>query len=201
MMVCNRLSSCRGKGKLFAYAVVSMDIRSPSGVAVSIRAMPLGESRIGAGTLESKTGLPGQGNHHIVLALSVSVARFREAIMKILPNILAFAILAFAPFVEPGVAVAQPKGCPPGLAKKNPACVPPGQAKKGGSLDQRQYQDRRGTIVDRGDLIFLDNYARYDLPRLPDRQRYAVVDDRIVVIDRESYEILQLMQVFRALTD
>ncbi len=121
--------------------------------------------------------------------------------MKILPNILAFAILAFAPFVEPGVAVAQPKGCPPGLAKKNPPCVPPGQAKKGGSLDQRQYQDRRGTIVDRGELIFLDDYTRYDLPRLPDRQRYAVVDDRIVVIDRESYEILQLMQVFRALTD
>ncbi len=52
-----------GKGKLFAGDVGSMDIRSPSGVAVSIRAIPLGESGMGVGTLEKETELPGFGCH------------------------------------------------------------------------------------------------------------------------------------------
>jgi hypothetical protein len=123
---------------------------------------------------------------------------FRNTAMRILPNIVVLAILALGSLAEPSAAVAQPKGCPPGLAKKNPPCVPPGQAKKGVAPNQWLNQDRRG---DRGDLIFLDDYSHYNLPRLPYDQRYAVVDNRIVVIDRESYEILQLIRVFRALTD
>lgn len=109
--------------------------------------------------------------------------------MSVLPNLLALAVLALAPFAEPSTAAAQPKGCPPGLAKKG--VVP----------DQELHRDRTGTIARQGDLIFLDDYRRYDLSRLPYGQRYAVVDNRIVVIDRESYEILQLIRVFRTLID
>lgn len=56
-------------------------------------------------------------------------------------------------------------------------------------------------MIDRGDLIFLDDYVRYDLPPLPYGQRYAVVADRIVVIDPESYQILQLIRAFTALAN
>ena len=119
--------------------------------------------------------------------------------MKTLPTFLTLPVLAFAALAQPDPVVAQPKGCPPGLAKKNPPCVPPGQAKKRGSLDEWLY-DRSGAAVDRDDLIFLDDYWRYDLPRLPSTQRYAVLDNRIVVIDRESYQILQLIKIFTALT-
>lgn len=52
-----------------------------------------------------------------------------------------------------------------------------------------------------GDLVYLDNYARYDLPKLPRGQRYAVADKRIVVIDAENYQILQMIQVFKSLTN
>jgi len=119
--------------------------------------------------------------------------------LKNLPTLLTLSVLAFVALAHPDPVVAQPKGCPPGLAKKNPPCVPPGQAKKRGSPDDWLY-DRSGAVVDRDDLIFLDDYWRYDLPRLPSNQRYAVLDNRIVVIDRESYQILQLIKVFTALT-
>jgi hypothetical protein len=73
--------------------------------------------------------------------------------------------------------------CPPGLAKKDPPCVPPGQARHAANL------------------VYLDDYARYSLPALPSYQRYAVVDDQIVVIDRDTYEVLQFIRAFAALTD
>lgn len=121
--------------------------------------------------------------------------------LKILPNLLACAVLAVVPLTQPDIAFSQPKGCPPGLAKKNPPCVPPGLAKKGVSPNQWQNKDRIGVTRDRDDFIFLDNYARYHLPRLSDDQRYAVFDNQIVVIDRKSYEILKLIQAFTAITD
>ncbi len=114
-------------------------------------------------------------------------------------SVLAVTILTVASVITADVTVAQPKGCPPGLAKKDPACVPPGQANKGVSAGEARDHHRRGDVVDRGDLFYLENFARYDLPPLPSGQRYAVVDDRIVVIDSDSYRILQLIQVFTAL--
>lgn len=119
--------------------------------------------------------------------------------MKLAPSLLAFALMAVAPVMTAGAAFAEPKGCPPGLAKKNPPCVPPGQAKKGVTTGQWLNRDRTGDVVNRGDLIYLDDFLRYDLPPLPHGQRYAVVDNRIVVIDPESYKILQLIRVFTAL--
>ena len=119
--------------------------------------------------------------------------------MKLAPSLLAIALLAFAPVMTAGVAFADSKGCPPGLAKKNPPCVPPGQAKKGVTTDQWLNGDRTGDVIDRGDLIYLDDFVRYELPQLPYGQRYAVVDDQIVVIEAESYRILQLIRVFTVL--
>ena len=121
--------------------------------------------------------------------------------MKILPSLLAVSLLAVASLAHPDAAFADSKGCPPGLAKKNPPCVPPGQANKGVTTEQWLNRDRIGDVVDRDDLIFLDDYLRYDLPPLPYGQRYAVIDDRIVVIDPESYQILQLIRVFTALAN
>lgn len=119
--------------------------------------------------------------------------------MKFAPSLLAVALMAFAPVMTAGAAFADAKGCPPGLAKKNPPCVPPGQAKKGVTTYQWLNRDRTGEVVNRDDLIYLDDFVRYDLPPLPYGQRYAVVDDRIVVIDSESYQILQLIRIFTAL--
>ena len=121
--------------------------------------------------------------------------------MKIFPTLLAATFLMGASLAPGGVAFADAKGCPPGLAKKNPPCVPPGQAKKGVTPHQWVHRDRIGDVVDRDGLIILDDFPRYDLPALPYGQRYAVVDDQIVVIDGESYRILQLIRAFTALVD
>lgn len=119
--------------------------------------------------------------------------------MKIAASLLAVAVMAFAPVMTAGAAFADSKGCPPGLAKKHPPCVPPGQAKKGVTPDQWQNGDRTGDVIDRVGLIYLDDFALYDLPSLPYGQRYAVVDGRIVVIEAESYKILQLIRIFTSL--
>jgi hypothetical protein len=88
---------------------------------------------------------------------------------------------------------------PSGTGQERPSCVPPGQAKKGVSTDQWLNRERTGDVVQRSDLVYLDDFAFYDLPAFPYGQHYAVVDDRIVVIDPESYKILQLIRVFTAL--
>jgi hypothetical protein len=112
---------------------------------------------------------------------------------------LALAVVTAAPLMHPGFGAAY--ACPPGLAKKDPPCVPPGHARRGGSDDDDGHHGRRGHRGDRGDLYYLDDYPRYDLPSLPYGQRYAVVDDQIVVIDAQTYEILQLIRVFTALAN
>ncbi len=119
----------------------------------------------------------------------------------IVPSMFAVALLAFAPAITPSAAFADTKSCPPGLAKKNPPCVPPGQAKKGVTTEQWLDRDRTGDVVQSSDLVYLDDFALYDLPVLPYGQRYAVVDDRIVVIGPESYKILQLIRAFTALAN
>jgi hypothetical protein len=109
--------------------------------------------------------------------------------MKAASLLIAVGMMLAAPLLHPasGMAVA----CPPGLAKKDPPCIPPGQVRRGGDDDH----------VGRGDLVYLDDYARHGLPGLPYGQRYAVVDGQIVVIDADTYEVLQLIRVFTALTN
>lgn len=121
--------------------------------------------------------------------------------MKIVIPLLAVVLFALAPLGQGNVAFAESKACPPGLAKKNPPCVPPGLAKKGVTAHQWQGRHQIGDVVGRDDLIFLDEYALYDLPPLRNGQRYAVVNDQIVVIDAETFAILQLIRVFTALAN
>lgn len=121
--------------------------------------------------------------------------------MKIIPRLLFIALVATMPMMNGQVVFADSGKCPPGLAKKNPPCVPPGQAKKGVTAAEWLGRDRVGDVVDQDNLMFLDDFLRYELRPLPYGQRYAVVDDQIVVIDRESYQILQLIRAFTALAD
>lgn len=115
------------------------------------------------------------------------------------PAILA-ALTALALATTTGAALANPHGCPPGLAKKNPPCVPPGLARKAGTGDDEDDRVHVGQVVNRETVVYLTDYPRYHLPPLPPGSRYAVVDGNIVVIDDESYRILQWIKVFTALT-
>ena len=93
-------------------------------------------------------------------------------------------------------------GCPPGLAWRSPACVPPGLARHGVSTE-----DWIGPITTdyrEGDYLPLDGFIpitdldRYGLPILPDGQQYAVIDNTLVRLDSESYQILQLIRALAA---
>lgn len=121
--------------------------------------------------------------------------------MKMARSFVAVALVTLAPVMTAGAVLADANGCPPGLAKKDPPCVPPGQANKGVTPHQWPDRDRTGDVIDRSDLIYLDDFPRYGLPPLPDGQRYAVVDGQIVVIDPETYRILQWIRIFDALSN
>lgn len=120
--------------------------------------------------------------------------------MTYLANLTAMtlAALMFAPGLS---ADAQPAGCSPGLAKKNPPCVPPGQAKKGVTTEQWLTRHQVGERVDPDNVDWIDEFARYDLPPLSDGRRYATIDGTLVVLDPESYEILQLIRSAAAVFD
>jgi hypothetical protein len=112
----------------------------------------------------------------------------------LLPALLAAIVAGSAP-AEAGGGF-----CPPGLAKKSPACVPPGQAKK--------YRDETHERIRRGDSLY--DYDHYHLIRHPDRygldplrpgERYYVVDGQILRVNRETYEVLDVIRAVSALLD
>ena len=84
------------------------------------------------------------------------------------------------------------QNCPPGLAKKDPPCVPPGQAKKGHVV---------GTAVDWDDVHVITRPGLYGLSEPPKGQRYAIVDGRLVRVDRESSKILSIIRLVDAILD
>lgn len=86
--------------------------------------------------------------------------------------------------------------CPPGLAKKDPPCVPPGLARQGVTFEDRY---NIGDILDDELLDHISELDRYDLPALPEGQRYAIIDDTIVRLDAESDELLQLIRTAPAM--
>lgn len=85
-------------------------------------------------------------------------------------------------------------GCPPGLAKKDPACVPPGQAMKGVDAVDWRHRHEIGEVLPEANFYWLDP-DNYDLPRLPDGQAYVVADDVVFAIDRQTYEVMQLINL------
>ncbi len=81
--------------------------------------------------------------------------------------------------------------CPPGLAKKNPPCVPPGQVGK-------RYGTRVGDTLRIGDYRIIRDRDRYDL----DYRRgwdYYRDDDRIYRVDRETRQVLAIINLLDAL--
>lgn len=78
--------------------------------------------------------------------------------------------------------------CPPGLAKKHPHCIPPGQARKAWRVGDR-FPDGYYPIRDPW---------RYHLPELGRNQSYYRMGDTYFRVDRNSREILQLIEAVGA---
>lgn len=83
--------------------------------------------------------------------------------------------------------------CPPGLANRDPACVPPGQAKKGVTTEEWTGYEV-GDHIDRDDFTWID-VENYDLPELEPGERYAIVDDQVIIIDPTTYTVVALLDV------
>ena len=111
----------------------------------------------------------------------------------------ALALTTLAAPLVPGAAMANPNGCPPGLAKMNPPCVPPGLAKKGVTTHDVVGHDWVGRTLDGSTVVYFDEYRSYNLAPLPAGSRYALVDGNIVVINSQSYEVLQWINLVSAL--
>ena len=111
---------------------------------------------------------------------------------------LAAAALVAAAFTAVQPATAQSGGCPPGLAKKETPCVPPGQAKKGVTTQDWLNRHPIGERISPERVEWIDDFSRYDLPPLADGRRYAVIDGMLVELDRDTYELLQLVRTAAA---
>ena len=88
------------------------------------------------------------------------------------------------------MALAQTR-CPPGPAKKDPACAPPGKAR----------QTAVGSVIDPGSTHLVSRPGLYGLGEPPRGQRYAIVNGRLVRIDRESGRILSIIRIVDAILD
>ena len=86
--------------------------------------------------------------------------------------------------------LAQPH-CPPGLAKKNPPCVPPGQAR----------QAAVGSVIDLGGVHLVSRPGLYGLGEPPKGQRYAIMNGRLVRVDRDTGRILSIIRIVDAILD
>lgn len=133
------------------------------------------------------------------------------------------AVIALGSGLAPAPALADSRGfCPPGLAKKHNGCNPPGHARHDGRdrdrdrdhdrdwsrLSERErdrirerererayYGLRPGDdLRGRDDWRWLSDPRRYSLPSLRDGQRYAVIGNQIVTVDRDTLRILSLLQ-------
>jgi hypothetical protein len=87
-----------------------------------------------------------------------------------------------------GMAKNGPGHCPPGLAKKSLPCVPPGQARQGFAV---------GDQLPGGYYVVRDP-SRYRLPRLAPGESYYRVGDTFFRVDRDTREILQLIEAVGA---
>jgi hypothetical protein len=84
---------------------------------------------------------------------------------------------------------AGPDGCPPGLAKKAVPCAPPGQVRKALRVGDRLPPDG----------IRLDDPARLGLLRLGNGESYYRIGDTVFRIDRDTREILELLEAVGAI--
>ncbi|NVK14189.1 MAG: hypothetical protein HWE35_08420 [Rhodobacteraceae bacterium] len=111
--------------------------------------------------------------------------------------------------------------CPPGLAKKDPPCVPPGLAKKGVTYGDWASYDRDGydaIWVERRDkwlhsavdadpasellLLQSDQIATlFNLGPAPNGHRYALIDGMPVLLDKDDYTSLLLVNQIAQVPD
>lgn len=114
---------------------------------------------------------------------------------------LALLCAALSLTLTPQISEAR-NACPPGLAKKSPACVPPGQAKKHHRDDRYdRHRVRIGEHLHDRDWRRISDPRRYGLPPEGRDWRYGLLGDQIVRIDRESYEVLELVRALGAVLD
>lgn len=84
-------------------------------------------------------------------------------------------------------SAAQPQHCPPGHEKK-------GWCEFGERNDIRANRDRdRDEVVIENDVVILQNLDDYRLPPLPEGERYAVVDNRIVRVSADTYTTIAVV--------
>ncbi len=102
--------------------------------------------------------------------------------------------LAVALSIVPSVVSSKGKlgHCPPGLAKKNPSCVPPGQVGKRLSV---------GNGLPKSGYDLVKNPSKYRLPKLGKGQSYYRDADRFFRINRETREVLELIDALDAVLD
>ena len=83
-------------------------------------------------------------------------------------------------------AMADPKHCPPGHEKK-------GWCEFGERNEVRG--DRGGEMRDEAEteVVILQNLDDYTLPPLPAGERYAVIDNRIVRVDADTYATIAVV--------
>lgn len=106
---------------------------------------------------------------------------------KLLAVLLAMAISGTTPLLAQGVGNG---GCPPGLAKKAVPCTPPGHSKS--------LRPHVGDRLDRYEHILIVDHDRYGL-RGPGP--YYRVGEYIARVDRETYEILNLVDAVGRVLD
>lgn len=101
-------------------------------------------------------------------------------------------VVVVGPSQRQPVVRVEGRACPPGLAKKNPPCVPPGQAKKAIGV---------GDVIDWNGVHAVTRPGLYGLGDAPRGQRYAIVNGRLVRVDRETGRILSILRLVDAILD
>jgi hypothetical protein len=101
---------------------------------------------------------------------------------------------------NPHGAGQQGQFCPPGLANRNPPCVPPGQAARhddhGDDHDDDHDDDGIiGAIIDADRIHWIADWPDRDLAPLEDGYGYALVDNQLVIIDRQTLALVDLVQL------
>lgn len=86
-----------------------------------------------------------------------------------------------------GPVLADPQHCPPGHEKK-------GWCEFGERSDMGRDRERGDDHAEgEADVVLLQNLNDYRLPTLPAGQRYAVVDNRVIVVSSDTYATIAVV--------
>lgn len=118
----------------------------------------------------------------------------------LIPAVLALSLGATA-IATPALA---DNDCPPGQRERDNHCLPKGIAKKidkdaeitihNGRGDSNYVVVRPGESLRGRDYRIVEDYGRYGLAPAGGDSVYAIVDDQIVQIDRDTLQIVSLIR-------